>query len=257
MPRVPDAQSQSWLSFSPGVSLIGHRGDEFAFDNETPQHLEYLADFQIFSDLITCRDYLMFMKDGGYAKPTLWLSDGWDTVTAEGWQAPLYWRRSDKDGEWEVFTLHGFQPLASLMNTPVCHLSYYEAEAFAHWAGHRLPTEAEWETAAVATHHPVSNPLTAESLDTACLHPFAQPSLAGSVWQWTQSAYLPYPGYRPLPGALGEYNGKFMSGQMVLRGGSVVSPAGHLRATYRNFFHPGTRWQFSGIRLARRHHATV
>jgi ergothioneine biosynthesis protein EgtB len=256
VPRPTHTPTQAWLSFPAGLTTIGHNtthSDHFAFDNECPQHLEYVAEFQLFSDLITCRDYRMFLEDGGYAKSNLWLSDGWDTVEREGWQAPLYWRRSGKnaDGDWEIFTLHGFIPLENMLDSPVCHLSYYEAEAFAHWAGNRLPTEAEWETAALATRTSDPHFLTPESLDTAFLHPVAHASLLGSAWQWTQSAYLPYPGYRPLPGALGEYNGKFMSGQMVLRGGSVATPDGHMRPTYRNFFHPETRWQFSGIRLAR------
>jgi ergothioneine biosynthesis protein EgtB len=253
-PQIQQSEKSAngWLSFSPGLTAIGHSGDDFAFDNETPQHLEYIADFAIAARLITCRDYLDFMHDGGYTKSNLWLSDGWDTIAAQGWRAPLYWRRAGKkaDGDWEVYTLHGFLPLESLMDTPVCHLSFYEAEAFARWAGHRLPTEFEFEAAARDSAE--QNFLTAQTLQSGLLHPQATTSLLGQVWQWTQSAYLPYPGYEPLPGALGEYNGKFMSGQMVLRGGSVATPHGHIRATYRNFFPPETRWQFSGLRLAQR-----
>jgi ergothioneine biosynthesis protein EgtB len=256
-PQFPgsDPAAEGWTNFSPGLTAIGHSGSDFAFDNETPQHLQYIADFTIAATLVTCRDYLNFMEDGGYAKSNLWLSDGWDTIAAQGWRAPHYWRRSEKNagGEWEVFTLHGFLPLDALMDTPVCHLSFYEAEAFARWAGHRLPTEFEFEAA--ARDSATQNFLTAQALQSGLLQPQASTSLLGQVWQWTQSAYLPYPGYEPLPGALGEYNGKFMSGQMVLRGGSVVTPENHIRPTYRNFFRPETRWQFSGLRLAQRQQA--
>jgi ergothioneine biosynthesis protein EgtB len=251
---APAQSVDTWLAFAPGLTAVGHSGAGFAFDNELPQHLQYIADFRIAARLVSCADYLMFMEDGGYAKSNLWLSDGWDRIAAQSWRAPLYWRRTGKkaDGDWEVFTLHGFLPLETLADTPVCHLSYYEAEAFARWAGHRLPTEFEWEAA--ARDSAAQNFLTAEALEHSLLHPQPSASLFGQAWQWTQSAYLPYPGYEPLPGALGEYNGKFMSGQMVLRGGSVVTPQDHIRATYRNFFHPGTRWQFSGVRLAQRAH---
>jgi ergothioneine biosynthesis protein EgtB len=256
-----------WFSFSPGyparpgVVEIGVTPDpaaidSFAFDNETPRHPVYLAPFRLASRLTTCAEYLAFIDENGYSRPELWLSEGWDTMRAEGWQAPLYWQRdaNTKSG-WSVYTLHGFRPLDELSETPVCHLSFFEADAFARWAGHRLPTEFEWEF--VAAQQPVEgNLLEHESLhpssaSAAATKPHAPQQLFGDVWEWTQSPYTGYPRYKPLPGALGEYNGKFMSSQIVLRGGSCVTPKTHIRATYRNFFSPGTRWQFSGLRLAR------
>jgi ergothioneine biosynthesis protein EgtB len=255
-----------WLNFTPGTSthpgVVGvgvtpdpHRLDDFAFDNETPRHPLYLAPFRLASRPITCAEYLAFLDEDGYARPELWLSEGWDTLHAQAWQAPLYWRRDSaaKSG-WRIFTLRGWQPLDDISETPVCHLSFFEADAFARWSGHRLPTEFEWEF--VAAQQPVSGNL----LEQQSFHPQpARPSLDprhpqqlfGDVWEWTQSPYTGYPGYKPLPGALGEYNGKFMSSQIVLRGGSCVTPETHIRATYRNFFPPSTRWQFSGLRLAR------
>jgi ergothioneine biosynthesis protein EgtB len=251
-----------WVSFSPGypgrpgVVEVGVTPDPaaidtFAFDNETPRHPVYIAPFRLASRLVTCAEYLAFMEEDGYARPELWLSEGWDTMRAEGWQSPLYWRRdSDTKSGWSVYTLHGFQPLDELSETPVCHLSFFEADAFARWSGHRLSTEFEWEFAAQHLAH-------GNMLESTALHPTPASSIPGlqqmfgDVWEWTQSPYTGYPGYRPLPGALGEYNGKFMSSQMVLRGGSCVTPETHIRATYRNFFSPGTRWQFSGLRLAR------
>jgi len=252
-----------WLSFSPGRSGVVEVGmspdpkalDAFAFDNETPRHPVYLAPFRLASRLVTCAEYLAFIDEEGYTRPELWLSEGWDTMRAEGWQAPLYWRRdvATRAG-WSVFTLHGWQPLDELSETPVCHPSFFEADAFARWAGHRLPTEFEWEFVAAQL------PTAGNFLESQALHPeparavpnSRQPQqIFGDVWEWTQSPYVGYPGYKPLPGALGEYNGKFMSSQMVLRGGSCVTPQTHIRATYRNFFPPGTRWQFSGLRLAR------
>jgi len=229
-----------------GLREIGHAGPGFAFDNEEPRHRVHVAGFELASRAITNGEYAEFVSDGGYERPELWLSDGWDAVARLGWRAPLYWEGSN--GSVLEYTLTGRRPLR--LAEPVCHVSFYEADAFARWAGARLPTEAEWECAAA--------PLACEGnfVESGRLHPapagreeLAQ--LFGDVWEWTQSAYAPYPGYRPLAGALGEYNGKFMVNQLVLRGGSCASPRGHLRASYRNFFPPEARWQFSGIRLAR------
>lgn len=261
-----------WKSFRPGSILrpgIVEVGvtpdpaaiDSFAFDNETPRHTVYLAPFRLATRAVTCAEYLAFMEDDGYARPELWLSEGWDIMRAEGWAAPLYWRRdSATKAGWSLFTLQGFQPLETLSETPACHLSFFEADAFARWAGHRLPTEFEWEYAA-AQQSSEATQTQGNLLESQLLHPRAargsdneEPvleQLFGDVWEWTASPYVGYPGYRPLPGALGEYNGKFMSSQMVLRGGSCVTPASHIRASYRNFFSPATRWQFSGLRLAR------
>jgi ergothioneine biosynthesis protein EgtB len=207
-----------------GIHWIGHEGDGFSFDNESPRHEVLLQRARIARQLVTNREWLAFMADGGYANAALWLSDGWATVQAEGWDAPGYWQQSD--GEWSVMTLAGLEPVDP--NAPVCHVSYYEADAFARWAGKHLPTEFEWEVAARAG---------------------ALPDAYGVVWQWTRSSYSPYPGYRAAPGALGEYNGKFMINQMVLRGSSCATPEDHSRPTYRNFFPPPSRWQFTGLRL--------
>lgn len=263
-PHLPDVgrggneSALEWVRFRGGVVEIGHSEEGFAFDNETPAHDVLLEPFRLGSRLVTNGDYQEFIADGGYTQPELWLSDGWDRVCAEGWRAPLYWEQ--RDGHWHEFTLGGMTPIEPA--SPVCHVSYYEAEAFARWAGARLPREEEWENAArqsSVTGHPLPvgnflengalHPLpAAASLTTGDRRPATQ--LLGDVWEWTGSAYLGYPGYRPDPGALGEYNGKFMSGQMVLRGGSCATPASHIRATYRNFFPPHARWQFMGIRLA-------
>lgn len=255
-------QPLSYLSYEGGLFDIGHHGDGFAFDNEGPRHAEYLSGFQLSSRLITVREYLAFMEDGGYEKADLWLSDGWDMVKREGWRSPLYWHR-EGDADWNVFTLRGNATATALAETPVCHVSYYEADAFARWAGKRLPTEAEWEVAAEKdAGSPFAlgcNFLEGHDGQESALHPLpasghaggtAPQQLFGDVWEWTRSPYIGYPGYKPVSGALGEYNGKFMSSQMVLRGGSTVTPASHIRTTYRNFFSPATRWQFSGIRLA-------
>jgi ergothioneine biosynthesis protein EgtB len=236
--------------FPEGLYEIGADGDSFSFDNEGSRHQVFLRPFRFAMRLATCGEYLSFMEDAGYSRPELWLSDGWKAVQTNRWKAPLYWEKSGN--EWVQFTCSGMRKVEE--SEPVCHVSFYEADAFARWAGARLPTEFEWEVAASRAQG-----VTGNFLENGKFHPEAvlpassdgQPvQLFGDVWEWTASAYLPYPGYRPAAGALGEYNGKFMSGQMVLRGGSCVTPRSHIRATYRNFFPPETRWQFSGIRLA-------
>ena len=233
-----------------GVFEIGAPGTTFCFDNEAPTHKVYSSAFQLGRRLVTCGEYLTFMRDGGYRRPDLWLSEGWTAVEAERWTAPLYWQ--EEETGWTALTLSGGRrPVEP--DEPVCHVSYYEADAYARWAGARLPREEEWEIAARPA------PVRGNLLESGNLHPVParvppagdMAQAYGDVWEWTASAYLPYPGFVPLPGALGEYNGKFMSGQMVLRGGSCATPARHLRATYRNFFPPHARWQFTGIRLAR------
>ena len=237
----------NWIEYAGGVREIGHRGDGFAFDNETPHHQLLLSEFRLASRLVTSGEYLEFMEAGGYRDPELWLSDGWRTVQSQGWQVPLYWE--NVDGEWWRMTLGGMQRVN--VHAPVCHVSFYEADAFARWSGKRLPNEFEWEYA--ATELPVSGNLREAGFlepRPATAQANAPAQLFGDVWEWTQSAYAPYPGFKPLAGSLGEYNGKFMCNQIVLRGGSIATPPSHLRATYRNFFYPGDRWQFSGIRLA-------
>ena len=224
---------------------IGFEGEGFSFDNESPRHNVYLAPFRMASRLVTNGEYLQFMRDGGYDTAALWLSDGWDTVRAHQWCAPLYWEM--RDGRWWHYTLDGMHPLDP--EEPVCHVSYYEADAYAHWAGARLATEFEWEVASRSCsldgnfmERDILHPQTARENDSLT-------QMFGDVWEWTASAYLPYPGFRTAAGAVGEYNGKFMSGQMVLRGGSCVTPQ-FTRRTYRNFFAPHVRWQFMGIRVA-------
>ncbi|MCR6476781.1 ergothioneine biosynthesis protein EgtB [Variovorax sp. ZS18.2.2] len=230
-----------WLSQPGGIAEVGHAGSDFSFDNETPRHKALLQPYAIADRLVNCGDFAQFIADGGYQRAELWLSDGWAAVQANGWRHPAYWLAADdprlglgsqqqqqQGGGWHVFGLHGVRPMEA--DAPVAQLSFYEAAAYAEWAGARLPTEFEWEAA------------------------FDAPGItqmAGHVWQWTRSSYDPYPGFRPMPGIAAEYNGKFMVGQLVLRGGSVATPAGHSRPSYRNFFPPAARWQFTGLRLAK------
>ncbi|TWI50974.1 ergothioneine biosynthesis protein EgtB [Pseudomonas duriflava] len=238
-----------WHAYPGGVCQIGADGSEFAFDCETPRHRVYLEPFQLASRLVTNGEYLAFIEDQGYARSNLWLSDGFALLRKNGWQAPLYWEKVD--GSWYHMTLSGLQPIDE--QAPVCHVSFYEAEAYASWAGARLPSEAEWELAA-ARLQPTGNFMENDYLRPVACDMLADTSpqqMFGDVWEWTASAYRPYPGFKPLPGSLGEYNGKFMSSQMVLRGGCCATPADHIRATYRNFFYPSMRWQFAGLRLAK------
>jgi ergothioneine biosynthesis protein EgtB len=238
------------LTYPEGVRWIGHDGQGFAFDNETPRHRVFLEPFQLAAAPVTNGEFLAFIEDHGYARPELWLSDGWNAVNTRGWNAPLYWEKGD--GRWWMMTLSGMRQVDDA--EPVCHVSYYEADAYARWAGARLPGEAEWEVASAEA------PIEGNFAESGRLHPApagcatspdAPRHLFGDVWEWTSSAYSPYPGFRPLEGALGEYNGKFMCSQMVLRGGSCATPQSHIRPTYRNFFPPDARWQFTGLRLAR------
>jgi ergothioneine biosynthesis protein EgtB len=260
-PRRPDDTagcSYQFVQFDKRIVQIGHDGDGFAYDNEGPRHQAFVPAFSLATRPVTNGEYIAFIEDNGYSRPEFWLSLGWMTVNEQRWNAPLYWMK--RDGAWWNFTLSGLRPVDQF--EPVTHVSYFEADAYANWAGVRLPTEFEWESAAVS--HPIEGNFVEEEL----FHPAALPApsgfpagnlkqdenllqIFGDVWEWTRSAYSPYPGYRAVPGALGEYNGKFMCNQYVLRGGSCATSRSHIRPTYRNFFQPEKRWQFTGIRLAR------
>jgi ergothioneine biosynthesis protein EgtB len=251
LPAGSVAPPWQWVDFAGGLQSIGHEGDGFAFDNETPRHLVYLQPYRLASRPVTNGEYVEFIAAGGYAEPRLWLSEGWRTVQERGWTAPLYWE--PRDGQWWSYTVAGMAPLDP--DAPVTHVSYFEADAYARFRGARLPTEHEWEHAAAES---VVDRLHANFLDDGIHHPVVPTAeedaplvqLLGDVWEWTQSPYTPYPGFRPQAGDVEEYNGKFMVNQMVLRGGSCATPRSHIRLTYRNFFPPDARWQFMGLRLA-------
>ena len=247
-----DPGAAGWVDVEGGVVSIGHDGTGFAFDNEGPLHEVLLRPYQLADRLVTAGEWLAFIDDGGYERPDLWLSDGWHTVLEAGWNSPMYW--FCENDEWFVHTLRGVHPVGE--HVPVVHVSQYEADAFARWAGSRLPTEFEWE------HAVAGQPLEGNVVSTGALQPTLVADCEdlpdapirqafGDVWEWTASAYLPYPGFEAAEGAVGEYNGKFMSGQIVLRGGCAVTPVDHVRLTYRNFFPPGSRWCFGGLRLAK------
>jgi ergothioneine biosynthesis protein EgtB len=243
---VSEPAPLSFLSFDGGIFEVGHYGQGFAYDNEGPRHEQLIRPFKLATRCVTNGEFIEFIEDGGYATPTLWLADGWNIVQSQDWQGPLYFEKAE--GGYMQMSLSGFRPVD--LAAPVTHVSYYEADAFARWAGYRLPTEFEWEVAASSV------PLQGRMLGQGHLR--AMPAKAGAtlqqmfgdVWEWTGSAYLPYPGFKAAAGAVGEYNGKFMCNQFVLRGGSCVTPEGHVRRTYRNFFYPHQRWQFMGLRLA-------
>ena len=265
--RLGALEKQGWIEHPGGIAEIGTSDADFSFDNERPRHRSQLVPFALSDRAVTCGEWIEFLADGGYRRPELWLSDGWATVQQEGWDSPLYWtsgepeawedpvRAGDDSSEWSVFTLMGRR--AVVPSEPVCHVSYYEADAFARWAGARLPTEAEWEAVASPRWSPPPRRAEASPGPTdwhRLLHPSpadGPPIFFRNVWEWTASAYSAYPGFRAAAGAVGEYNGKFMVNQHVLRGGSCATPEGHIRPTYRNFFPPGARWAFSGLRLAR------
>lgn len=246
-PSSVESGSMQWLRFDGGLYTVGHQSPHFAFDNETPAHRVYLNEFELATRPVTNGEFLCFMRDGGYRNPQLWLSDGWTQVQKEQWRAPLYWREHETG--WYTFTLGGQRPVEP--EEPVVHVSYYEADAYARWAGARLPSEYEWEVAVGG------QAIAGQFVEQGRFHPGPAGDsdrlrqMYGDVWEWTRSPYAPYPGYRPPAGELAEYNGKFMCNQMVLRGGSCVTPQSHMRPTYRNFFYPPARWQFSGLRLAR------
>lgn len=249
-PAPHQALPLAWLAYEAGVVEVGHAGAGFCFDNELPRHRQFVEPFQLASRLVSNGEYLAFVTGGGYANPALWLSEGWDWVQANRLTQPLYWHapgekveRPAQDG-WQEFTLHGLLPLE--LHAPASHLSYFEADAYARWAGTRLPTETEWEVAASGRHGSA-----ADAIHSQAVRQEGLAQMFGACWQWTSSSYAPYPGYAPAAGALGEYNGKFMVNQYVLRGSSCATPAGHARTTYRNFFPATARWQFSGIRMAR------
>jgi ergothioneine biosynthesis protein EgtB len=247
---VGEAPAMTWVDFDERIDWIGWNGEGFAYDNEGPRHREVIAPFALASRPVTNSEYSAFIENRGYQRPELWLSDGWAALTLHGWSEPFYWER--RDGEWWSYTLSGMRPINPA--EPVCHVNYYEADAYARWAGARLPTESEWEIAArtIAKTFAIGG----NFVESGRLHPIpagdgSLVQMFGDVWEWTRSQYSPYPGYVPAEGALGEYNGKFMCNQFVLRGGSCATPRSHIRATYRNFFPAEASWQFTGIRLAR------